>query len=100
MRRQRWWRRTRAEGRAAAPAKAPEPIIASPADLKARIPTQLRITKPDYIVFVPEVTDAGVNDTGNEHFLVFDEAQRAQLACAAGSRRPPPSSRRTCSAAP
>ena len=47
-------------------------LIPSPADLKARIPKQLRITRPDYVVFVPEVTDAGVNDTGNEHFLVFD----------------------------
>ncbi|MCX6899187.1 MAG: sialidase family protein [Verrucomicrobia bacterium] len=55
-----------------APAKPDPNFIASPAELKARIPKQLRITKPDYVVFVPEVTDAGVNDTGNEHFLVFD----------------------------
>ena len=55
-----------------APAKAPLPIIATPADLKARIPSQLRVTKPDYVVFVPEVSDTAVSDTGNEHFLVFD----------------------------
>ncbi len=53
------------------PAPAP-PIIASPAELKARIPAQLRITKPDYVVYAPEVTDTSVADTGNENFLVFD----------------------------
>lgn len=55
-----------------AAAKAIPPVIATPADLKARIPGQLRITQPDFVVFVPEVTDQGVTDTGNEHFLVFD----------------------------
>ena len=55
-------------------------FIASPADLKARIPTQLRITKPDYVVFVPEVTDEGVDDTGNEHFLVFDGPDGSLMA--------------------
>jgi len=55
-------------------------FIASPADLKARIPEQLRITKPDYVVFVPEVTDEGVNDTGNEHFLVFDGPDGSLMA--------------------
>jgi hypothetical protein len=48
------------------------PVIPSAADLKARIPAQLRITKPDYVVFVPEVNDTAVVDTGNEHFLVTD----------------------------
>jgi alpha-L-fucosidase len=47
-------------------------FIASPADLKARIEKQLHITKPDFVVFVPEVADVGAADTGNEHFLVFD----------------------------
>jgi hypothetical protein len=65
---------------APAPAKPAEPIIASPADLKARIPTQLRITKPDYVVFVPEVTETGVNDTGNEHFLVTDGPDGSLIA--------------------
>ncbi|MBI5394569.1 MAG: exo-alpha-sialidase [Verrucomicrobia bacterium] len=57
---------------AAAPANTNANFIASPAELKARIPKQLRITKPDYVVFVPEVTEEKVSDTGNEHFLVFD----------------------------
>ena len=55
-------------------------VIASPADLKTRIPAQLRITKPDYVVFVPAVTDAEVNDTGNEHFLVFDGPKKSLMA--------------------
>jgi hypothetical protein len=49
-----------------------EPLLGSPGELKALIPAQLRITKPDYVVFVPEVTDAGISDTGNEQSLVFD----------------------------
>ncbi len=60
--------------------KAAAPAIASPADLKARIDSQLHITKPDYVVFVPEVTDAGVTDTGNEHFLVFDGPDGSLMA--------------------
>jgi len=55
-------------------------IIASPAELKARIPSQLRITRPDYVVFIPEITDARVNDTGNEHFLVFDGPDGSLMA--------------------
>ena len=62
------------------PAERDPNFIASPADLKARIPKQLRITKPDFIVFVPEVTDTGVNDTGNEHFLVFDGPDGSLMA--------------------
>jgi hypothetical protein len=54
--------------------------IASPAALKARIPVQLRVTRPDYVVFVPEVTDESVNDTGNEHFLVFDGPDGSLMA--------------------
>jgi hypothetical protein len=63
------------------PAKPKNPnFIATPADLKARIPAQLRITKPDFVVFVPQVTDAGVNDTGNEHFLAFDGPDGSLMA--------------------
>ncbi|OHE79585.1 MAG: hypothetical protein A2107_12005 [Verrucomicrobia bacterium GWF2_62_7] len=69
-----------AKSKHAKPAKPNPDIIASPAELKARIPAQLRITKPDFVVFVPEVTDAGVNDTGNEHFLVFDGPDGSLMA--------------------
>lgn len=65
---------------AAAPASTNTNFIATPADLKARIPTQLRITRPDFVVFVPEVTGAEVNDTGNEHFLVFDGPDGSLMA--------------------
>jgi len=39
--------------------------------LKCQIPATLKSTKPDFVVFVPQFTDAGVSDSGNEHFLVF-----------------------------
>ncbi len=55
-------------------------FIATPADLRDRIPAQLHITQPDYVVFVPEVMDAGVTDTGNEHFLVFDGPDGSLMA--------------------
>ena len=67
---------------ATAPAagRAPAPVISSPAELKSRIPGQLHITKPDYVVFVPAVTDSAVSDTGNEHFLVFDGPDGSLMA--------------------
>ncbi len=45
---------------AAAPPAATKPdptVIQSPAALQERIKTQLRVTRPDYVVFVPEVTE-------------------------------------------
>lgn len=68
---------------AAAPpaANTPEPaVIPSPAALKERIETELKVTRPDYVVFVPEVTDDRVSDTGNEHFLVFDGPEGGLMA--------------------
>jgi hypothetical protein len=67
---------------ATAPAagRPPAPVISSPAELKSRIPGQLHITKPDYVVFVPAVTDSAVSDTGNEHFLVFDGPNGSLMA--------------------
>lgn len=73
-------RRVAAAAGSSQPSTSPPPLIASPADLKARIPRQLHITKPDFVVFVPEVTDAGVHDTGNEHFLVFDGPDGSLMA--------------------
>lgn len=55
-------------------------LIRSGADLKARIEKQLRITRPDFVVFVPEVEDGGASDTGNEHFLVFDGPDGSLMA--------------------
>ncbi len=48
--------------------------------LKEQIKTEVKATRPDYVVFVPQVTDAGVNDTGNEHFLVFDGPDGSLMA--------------------
>ena len=62
-----------------APPAAPK-IIKDAADLKARIPGQLRISKPDYVVFVPEVDGKTASDTGNEHFLVFDGPDGSLMA--------------------
>jgi hypothetical protein len=62
------------------PAKADTNFIATAADLEARIPSQLRITRPDYVVFVPEVAGDKVSDTGNEHFLVFDGPDGSLMA--------------------
>lgn len=63
-----------------APPSGDPSFIGSPAELKARIPAQLHITKPDYVVFVPEVTNTGVNDTGNEELHVFDGPDGSLMA--------------------
>jgi alpha-L-fucosidase len=68
---------------AAAPPSAnrPDPtLIQSSAALQERIKTQLKVTRPDYVVFVPEVTNDRVSDTGNEHFLVFDGPDGSLMA--------------------
>lgn len=62
-----------------APAEPDPNFIASSVALKARIAKQLHITKPDFIVFVPEVS-GGASDTGNEHFLVFDGPDGSLMA--------------------
>ena len=65
---------------AAKPAKPDTNFIASPAALRERMKDELHVTKPDYIVFVPSVTDTNVTDTGNEHFLVFDGPDASLMA--------------------
>ena len=45
-----------------------------------KVPASLHSTKPDYIVFVPEVASEEVTDTGNEHFLVFDGPDKTLMA--------------------
>ncbi len=56
------------------------PLIATPADLLERMPGQLHVTRPDYIVYVPKVTAEAATDTGNEHFLVFDGPDGTPMA--------------------
>lgn len=46
-------------------------FIASISILQQRVKEQLAATKPDYVVFVPNVTETNVTDTGNEEFQVF-----------------------------
>jgi hypothetical protein len=45
-----------------------------------KVSASLHSTKPDYIVFVPEVSGKDVTDTGNEHFLVFDGPDKSLMA--------------------
>ncbi len=60
----------------------PEPAdeILSAEDLSARIRNGLKATKPDFVVFVPEVRAGVVSDTGNEHFLVFEGRDGSLMA--------------------
>ncbi|MBN2508423.1 MAG: exo-alpha-sialidase [Verrucomicrobia bacterium] len=53
------------------PAAGDTNVIASPSALLRCLGDELWVTRPDFVVFVPVVTDTAVNDTGNEHFLVF-----------------------------
>jgi hypothetical protein len=55
-------------------------FIASPLALRQRIKSELNVTSPDFVVFVPKVTDTDVSDTGNEHFLVFDGPDGSLMA--------------------
>ncbi len=55
-------------------------FISTPSELQRRMTEELRVTQPDYVVFVPTVTDTAVNDTGNEHFLVFDGPDGSLMA--------------------
>ena len=40
----------------------------------------INATKPDYVAFIPRVNDPTINDTGNEHFLVFDGPDGSLMA--------------------
>jgi len=55
-------------------------VIRDAEDLASRIEKQLKITRPDYIVYVPRVSDQSVSNTGNEHFLVFDGLDGSLMA--------------------
>ena len=59
---------------------APPEVIPDAQALVSRIETELKVTKPDFMVFVPRVNAGAVSDTGNEHFLVFDGPDGALLA--------------------
>lgn len=59
---------------------APPPKIPDAAALAERAKTELHVTKPDFVVFVPEIRANEVSDTGNEHFLVFDGPDGSLMA--------------------
>ena len=44
------------------------------------IQTELQRTEPDYVVYMPKDPEGSNNDTGNEHFLVFDGPGGALMA--------------------
>lgn len=64
----------------AAPARTETNFISSSAELQRRMKVELSVTQPDFVVFVPRVTDTNVNDTGNEHFLVFNGPDGSLMA--------------------
>jgi len=59
---------------------APKAIIKDADDLRSRMAAELKVTKPDYVVFVPKIRGEEVADTGNEHFLVFDGPDGSLMA--------------------
>jgi len=49
-------------------------------NIKNDLNVHLKCTKPDYVVYVPKSMDGSTNDTGNEHFLVFDGPDNSLMA--------------------
>ncbi len=50
----------------------PAPHLITGPELQQRTRDELAATHPDFVVFVPRITEQDISDTGNEHFLVFD----------------------------
>lgn len=48
--------------------------------LREQMKTSIKSTRPDFVVFVPQVSGTEVSDTGNEHFLVFDGPDKSLMA--------------------
>ncbi len=71
--------KTASEGPGADPEENPY-LIDSLTELQQRIRSQLQVTKPDYVVYVPDTTGKAVADTGNEHFLVFEGPDGSLMA--------------------
>jgi hypothetical protein len=61
------------------PATIPFPVLPAN-EFKAALPRELTFTHPDYVVFVPSIDDASTNQTGNEHFIVFDGPHGSLMA--------------------
>lgn len=54
--------------------------VAPAAQLKKQMRSTIKSTKPDFTVFVPHLGANDVNDSGNEHFLVFDGPDKSLMA--------------------
>lgn len=66
---------------AQAPARPKTPPPVPKADqVRQIIPRELKVTKPDYVVYVPQLDPARPSDTGNEHFAVFDGPDGSLMA--------------------
>jgi hypothetical protein len=55
-------------------------IVPPAAQLRQQIRREMRVTRPDYVVFTPQLDADNVADTGNEHFLVFDGPDGSLMA--------------------
>jgi hypothetical protein len=64
---------------AAIPTTKPDLTVPSADKLRGLIQTTLQATKPDFVVYVPDVTDGQVADTGNEHFMVFEGPDKSLM---------------------
>lgn len=69
---------TRAPGETNSPRPS---LTVAPLDrLREQMESTSKSTRPDFVAFIPKVTGTEVNDTGNEHFLVFDGPDKSLLA--------------------
>ena len=56
-------------------------LTVAPLDtLREQMKATIQSTKPDFVVFTPQLTGTGVSDSGNEHFLVFDGPDHTLMA--------------------
>jgi hypothetical protein len=55
-------------------------VVPAANELHKEMRNELRVTKPDYVVFTPQLDSGRVSDTGNEHFLVFDGPDGSLMA--------------------
>jgi hypothetical protein len=58
----------------------PKLTVAPMEELLEEMKLTINSTKPDYVAFIPRVIDPTINDTGNEHFLVFDGPDGSLMA--------------------
>lgn len=62
------------------PSKLPPLTVPPIEEFAPRLESSLRSTKPDFIVFKPTLSETGVSQSGNEHFLVFEGSSNRLMA--------------------